>query len=107
MNRKIVLLPGMKFMSGGVLYRAGDALPDTEETRNLVRKRKAVYEGIPDEEVSDDEPVTGKADGYEKLKVKDLVDLAKAREIDIPGGAVKAQIIELLRVWDAENEGDS
>ena len=46
MSKRIRLLPGMKYMSGGVLYRSGDTLPDTEETRLLQRlcqdRRKAV-----------------------------------------------------------------
>ena len=104
MDRKIVLLSGMKYMSGGTLYRGGDTLPDTEETRALVRKKKATWEeSMPGEET----PQSGETDGYERQRVKDLTDLAKARGVELPGGAIKAQIIELLRAWDAENEGDS
>ena len=104
MDRKIILLPGMKYMSGGTLYRGGDTLPDTEETRALVRKKKAIWEeSMPDEET----PQSGETDGYERQRVKDLADIAKAREINLPSGAIKAQIIELLRAWDAENEGAS
>ena len=104
MDRKITLLPGMKYMSGGVLYRGGDALPDTEYTRALVRQRKAMFAS---DELEDEAPQTGETDGYERQRVKDLTDLAKARGIDLPSGANKAQIIELLRAWDTENEGAS
>ena len=44
---------------------------------------------------------------HERQRVKDLTDLAKERGIELPSGANKAQIIELLEAWDAENEGDS
>jgi hypothetical protein len=40
----IRLLPGEKYLSGGVLYGPGDVLPDTPETRGLVRRGRAALE---------------------------------------------------------------
>jgi hypothetical protein len=109
----IRLLPGMKFMSGGVLYRPGDILPDTEETRALAKQGKAqIFEGpanLPD---------GGKAteavfEGYEIQSARTLADLTKERGIELPKGINKAGIIELLEAWDADhaedgdNEGDA
>ncbi|MDR1978557.1 MAG: hypothetical protein LBQ42_07470 [Synergistaceae bacterium] len=99
--KKIRLLPGMKFMSGGVLYRPGDILPDTEDSRNLAERGRAEWIG---EEIA---AVLDGYDGYEEETVKNLVSLAKERDIDIPKGTNKAGIIELLRDWDAQNEGDA
>ncbi|MDR2523681.1 MAG: hypothetical protein LBC93_08300 [Synergistaceae bacterium] len=42
--KKIRLPPGGKYLSGGVLYEPGDVLPDTPETRGLVRRGRAVLE---------------------------------------------------------------
>ena len=103
MDKKIILLPGMKFMSGGVLYKPGDILPDTEDARALVQKKKAA---LYDDTLDEDVPSVRETDGYERQRVKDLSDLAKGREISIPSGANKAQIIELLRAWDVENGND-
>jgi hypothetical protein len=105
----ILLLPGMKFMSGGVLYRPGDILPDTESARNLVKQGKA-------QEIEDTAPVdAGIEDNedYESQSIRTLVELTKERGIDIPKGTNKAGIIELLKAWDADhaegtgNEGDA
>ena len=104
MNGKIILLPGMKFVSGSILYRAGEVLPDTESTRALVRKKKAVWqEETPEVDASS----VSETDGYEKQRVKDLTDIAKARGVDLPSGANKAQTIGLLRAWDVKNDGVS
>jgi hypothetical protein len=104
---KIRLLPGMKFMLGSVLYRADDILPDTDETRELIKRKKAEWvEETPPASIDSTE-------GYGAETVKTLAALAKERGIDIPRGANKAGIIELLEVWDAEHaedggdEGDS
>jgi hypothetical protein len=43
MNRKAKLLPGKgKYLSGGVLYNAGDVLPD-EEAEKLVKSGRAAW----------------------------------------------------------------
>jgi hypothetical protein len=102
---KIQLLPGMKFMSGGVLYRAGDILPDTADARELVRQKKAEW---IDAAVDDESHV----DSYETQNVRTLEAMAEERGIGIPRGTKKAGIIERLRVWDtehleADDEGDS
>ena len=111
MDKKIILLPGMKFMSGGVLYKPGDILPDTDDARELVQKGKAVLVNRVENETPNEKKVYGEpdesADGYEKQKVKDLADLARARGINLPSGANKTQIVELLRAGDAQNEGAS
>jgi hypothetical protein len=112
MSRKIQLLPGGKYLSGGVLYKPGALLPDTQETRELVKRKKALL-------MEDEQEEEQQTDGYGVLKVKDLTALTKERGILLPSGANKAQIIELLRAWDdspqtgesdggdAENEGTS
>ena len=91
MSKRIRLLPGMKYMSGGVLYRSGDTLPDTEETRAMVKRKEAEY--------LDDEPEKS-TDDYESMNVKSLQELAQARGIDIPKGTNKAGIVELLKNAD-------
>ncbi|MDR0652208.1 MAG: hypothetical protein LBG12_02765 [Synergistaceae bacterium] len=95
---EIRLLPGMKFMLGSVLYRPGDILPDTEETRGLIKRKKAEW--------IEKEASSVPTEGYEIETVKTLVTLARKREIDIPKGTNKAGIIELLEVWDAEQAED-
>jgi hypothetical protein len=98
---EIRLLPGMKFMSGGVLYRPGDILPDTESTRALIKRKKA--EWTEEEELLP--PVSG---GYWDETAKNLYALAKERGIDVPRRANKADIVELLEAWDGANhEGDA
>jgi hypothetical protein len=107
----IRLLPGMKFMSGGVLYRPGDILPDTEEVRNLIRRGKA--RKIDGSAAENAVPPPTAEEEYGDLNVKTLVDLAKERGINIPKGTNKAGLIELLEAWDAahaedaDNEGDA
>ena len=96
---EIRLLPGIKFMLGSVLYRPGDILPDTAETRGLVKQKKAEW-------VEEIFSVPVEPEGYETETVKNLVALAKERGIDIPRGTVKAGLIELLEVWDAEHAED-
>jgi hypothetical protein len=95
---EIRLLPGMKFMLGGVLYSPGDILPDTEETRGLIKRKKAEW--------TEEEAPSVPTEGYEAETVKNLAALAKERGIDIPRGTVKAGIIELLEAWDAEHAED-
>jgi hypothetical protein len=105
---EIRLLPGMKFMLDGVLYSPGDILPDTEDTRELIKQKKAEWTEEPTPCLS-----SSLTEGYWAETVKYLVALAKEREIDIPKGTNKAGIIELLEVWDADriedgdDEGDS
>jgi hypothetical protein len=102
---KIRLLPGMKFMSGGVLYRPGEILPDTEEAHALVKRKKAEEIEAPElDEVPDVTP--DNPDGYESKIVKNLVEIAKERGIDIPKGTNKVGIIELLKAWDADHVKD-
>ena len=118
MSRIIRLLPGRKFLSGGVLYKPGDILPYTQETMELLKQKKAVVEA----EKEDKETITAinqsdeetplnietaelHTEDYEEQRVKDLVETAKKRGIELPGGANKAKIIELLRAWDAEHGG--
>jgi hypothetical protein len=106
----IRLLPGMKFMSGGVLYRPGDILPDTESARDLVRLGKAQEIEKPATTGTAAEALIPAAEensgDYESQSVKALVDLTKERGIDIPKGTNKAGIIELLEAWDAAHAED-
>ncbi|MDR3230263.1 MAG: hypothetical protein LBT65_02390 [Synergistaceae bacterium] len=101
--RKAILLPGMKFMSGGVLYGPGDILPDAKETPALVARGKAEWIDDAESEAITEPPIL---DGYELKNVRTLAELAKERGIDIPKGTNKAGIIELLEAWDAD-EGAS
>jgi hypothetical protein len=105
--RKARLLPGMKFMSGGVLSGPGDMLPDTSETSSLVIRGKAAWiDGKEKENSVITLPPVPDIASYEAQTVKALADLAKEREIEIPKGTNKAGIIELLEAWDAD-EGTS
>ena len=99
MNEKIKLLPGRKYLSGNVLYAPGDFLPDTKETRALVRNKRAA---LVEDETEEDNDIT-----YLNQTVKYLYELAKVRGIDIPKGTNKDGIVALLIKWDAENAGDS
>jgi hypothetical protein len=101
---KIRLLPGMKFMSGGVLYRPGDILPDTADALELARQKKAEY--IDDENGTQTPVLPVDPDSYEAQSVRILESIAKERGVDIPRGTKKAGIIELLKAWDAEHSGD-
>ncbi|MDR1509227.1 MAG: hypothetical protein LBS53_06275 [Synergistaceae bacterium] len=101
--RKIRLLPGMKFMSGSVLYRPGDILPDTADTLDLVRQKKAEYVGGADE--GNSPALSAETESYEIKNVRTLEYLAKERDIDIPRGTNKAGIIALLKAWDIEHAG--
>lgn len=65
-----------------------------------------------DEEDEDEETLDEDVDieeedelDYSKYTVPELKDLCEAREIDIPDGSKKADIIALLEEWD-ENEGN-
>jgi hypothetical protein len=97
------LLPGMKFMSGGVLYRGGDILPDTADVRELVLRKKAEYAGGAEE--AENTSPSAAPEGYEAQSVRILESLAKERGVDIPRGTNKAGIVELLKAWDAEHAG--
>lgn len=99
MNKKIQLLPGRKYLSGGILYAPGDFLPDTKETRELVRNKRAA---LVEDETEEDNDIP-----YLNQTVKDLDELAKARGIDIPKGTNKDGLVALLTEWDAKNEGAS
>ena len=100
---KIRLLPGMKFMLGGVLYSPEDILPDTADTRGLVRQKKAEY--IDGTNVGKASSPPSEQEDYEAQSAKNLTLLAKERGIDIPRGTNKAGLIELLKAWDAEHAG--
>ncbi|MDR1621496.1 MAG: hypothetical protein LBS00_03870 [Synergistaceae bacterium] len=105
---EIRLLPGMKFMFGGVLYKPGDILSDTEETRKLLKRKKAEWAEAEEEEEEEETP-PAVIERYEAETVKALTALAKKRGISIPKGTNKAEIIELLTVSYvdcAENDGD-
>jgi hypothetical protein len=111
MNHRVYkLLPGMKFMSGGVLYKAGDILPDTADVRELAQQKKAELLGGTDE--ANAPAPLAEPESYEAKSVRILESLAKERGVDIPRGTNKAGIIELLKTWDAgcsgdDDEGDS
>ena len=93
MKKRIRLLPGMKFMLGGVLYRPGDILDENEDTRALVKRKEAEWVEEEEESASDD--------SYEAKNLKALFELAKERDIEIPKGTNKAGLIELLKAHDA------
>jgi hypothetical protein len=102
---KIRLLPGMKYMSGSVLYRPGDILPDTEDARALVKRGKAEWVKVGKGTGMEAEPLV--PDSYEAKNIRTLWDLVKERGVDVPRGTNKAGIIQLLEAWDAQNSEDS
>ena len=108
-ERKIRLLPGMKFMLGGVLYRPGDILPDNDDTRRLIKAKEAEWLEDEEEDLETDgsgetaKTSTPEPTGYWAESVKVLTEMLKTRSIDIPKGAKKADLVALLEADD--NEG--
>ena len=107
---RIRLLPGGKFLSGGVVYKPGDLLPDTPDTRRLAERKLAALETAvsaeADADAAEAEKISAEAGEYEAQKVKELTDLAQERGIELPRSATKSKIIGLLKEWDADSNGD-
>ena len=110
MSGKIRLLPGMKFMLGGVLYKPGDILPDNDDTRKLIKAKEAEWLDDDEEVLETGETVEGavkpsdpEPTGYWVEGVRVLTEMLKERNIVIPKGAKKADLVALLEADD--NEG--
>jgi hypothetical protein len=87
-----------------VLYKPGDILPDTADTQELVKRKKAVYVDGDGDSEEKTPPPPAESDSYESKSVRALELPAKERGIEIPRGTNKAGIVELLKDW-AEHAG--
>lgn len=94
---KETILTKNKLMYGGKLYHKGDAIPESATSRNLIKGKRA-------EVVDADEKVQEDGDGYDKMTVAVLTDLAKGRGLEIPPRAKKDDLVALLRAKDQLND---
>lgn len=96
--KKTILTKG-KLMYKGKLYNKGDAIPESETSRKLIREKRAEVL-----DVEENAPESG--DGYEKMTVTVLRDLAKIRDLEIQPNAKKDDLVALLRAKDQSNGDD-
>lgn len=104
---EIVLRRG-RLLAGGKFYRAGDVIPDGPDARDLVARgdAEAVAPPEPAPSPSTEGPAGGTAEGYGDRTVRELVEMVKARGLDVPRGATKAALAAILDEDDARHGPD-
>lgn len=87
----------------GKMYKEGEEVEVNErEAKELINRGVATDEAdVSVEEDTDDTTVA-----IEDMKKNDLVEYAASLGIDVPGSATKAEIIEMIKAADEDEEGE-
>jgi len=98
MGKKVTVIMLTSLYVRGVMYKEGDEVEVNErEAQELINRGVATDETSVD--VTEDTTVA-----IEDMKKNDLVEYANELGIDVPGSATKAEIIELVNNFLAEED---